>query len=219
MALRFVAFLALVVGLSALIVAVVFRAVHFSGRPGAVLVVTVLTFFWLAWLTAIGARLLRRTAAPIADMMDAARHVERGDYAPRVQVRGSRDVRRLAMAFNAMTERLASNEERRRNLLADIAHELRTPLSVIQGHTEGMLDELYPADRTHLEPLLEETRVMARLLDDLQTLSTAEAGALQLHREAVEPRQLVEEAVATFGSNANRPAFGWGSWWPRGCRP
>src|SRR5881296_3590726 len=88
MALRFVAFLALVVGLSALIVAVVFRAVHFSGRPGAVLVVTVLTFFWLAWLTAIGARLLRRTAAPIADMMDAARHVERGDYAPRVQVRG-----------------------------------------------------------------------------------------------------------------------------------
>ena len=103
--------------------------------------------------------------------------------------------RRLARSFNAMTERLEASEEQRRNLLADVAHELRTPLSVIQGNAEGMLDGLYPADRAHLEPLLEETRVMSRLLDDLQTLSTAEAGALRLHRRAVEPADLVEDAV------------------------
>jgi signal transduction histidine kinase len=101
-----------------------------------------------------------------------------------------------------MTERLGSNEQRRRDLLADIAHELRTPLSVIQGHTEGMLDGLYPADPAHLEPLLEETKVMARLLDDLQTLSTAEAGALRLHRELIQPGQLVEDAVAAFRTRA-----------------
>ena len=75
-----------------------------------------------------------------------------------------------------MTERLQANETQRRALLADVAHELRTPLSVIRGNVEGMLDGVYPADDRHLAPLLEETAVMARLLDDLQTLSTAEAG-------------------------------------------
>src|SRR5207249_1154884 len=124
--------------------------------------------------------------------------VAAGDYQARVREAGFPEMRRLARSFNQMTERLGSNEQRRRDLLADIAHELRTPLSVIQGHTEGMLDGLYPADAAHLEPLLEETKVMARLLDDLQTLSTAEAGALKLHRELVQPGHLVEDAVAAF---------------------
>src|SRR2546428_13486771 len=109
-------------------------------------------------------------------------------------------MRRLGRSFNSMAERLSANEEQRRNLLADLAHELRTPLSVIQGNLEGMLDGLYPPDQAHLEPLLEETRVMSRLLDDLQTLSTAEAGVLRLHREPVEPSQLVEDAVSAFQS-------------------
>src|SRR5256712_4467665 len=104
-------------------------------------------------------------------------------------------MRRLGRSFNSMAERLSANEEQRRNLLADVAHELRTPLTVIQGTAEGMLDGLYPADRAHLEPLLEETRVMSRLLDDLQTLSTAEAGVLELHREPAEPPDLVQDAV------------------------
>ena len=111
-------------------------------------------------------------------------------------------MRRLARSFNAMTTRLQANEEQRRNLLADLAHELRTPLSVIQGGAEGMLDGLYPIDRAHLEPLLEETRVMARLLDDLQILSTAEAGVLRLHRESVDPGTLVEDAAAAYRGQA-----------------
>jgi signal transduction histidine kinase len=65
-----------------------------------------------------------------------------------------------------------------------------------------MLDGLYPADRAHLEPVVEETKVMARLLDDLQTLSTAEAGVLRLHRESIGPGQLVEDAVAAWRSRA-----------------
>ncbi len=97
-----------------------------------------------------------------------------------------------------MTERLRASERERRNLIADVAHELRTPLTVIQGQTEGLLDGLYPADREHLEPLLEETGVMSRLLNDLLTLSTAEAGALRLHREHVAPAALVHEAVEAF---------------------
>jgi signal transduction histidine kinase len=148
-------------------------------------------------------RAFRRTAVPLSLVMDAADRVAAGDYAVRVEERGSREMRRLASAFNAMTERLRTNEEQRRNLLSDVAHELRTPLSVIQGNTEGMLDGLYPADRAHLEPLLDETRVMARLLDDLQTLSTAEAGALPLFREPVSPEEMVEDAAAAFGAQAN----------------
>lgn len=93
--------------------------------------------------------------------------------------------------------------EQRRSLLADIAHELRTPLSVIQGNVEGILDGLYAADEAHLAPVLEETRVMARLLDDLRTLSTAEAGALQLDRESIDPAELVEDSLTAFQSRAD----------------
>jgi two-component system sensor histidine kinase BaeS len=148
-------------------------------------------------------RALRRVAGPVGDVMEAADRVAGGDYAVRVAERGPGEMRRLARSFNAMTERLGANEEQRRNLLADVAHELRTPLSVIQGNTEGMLDGVYAADRAHLEPVLEEAKVMSRLLKDLETLSTAEAGALRLHREPVEPARLVEDAVAAFRSRAD----------------
>jgi two-component system sensor histidine kinase BaeS len=163
--------------------------------PIVVVVVLVLA------IVAVG-RSVRRMARPVGDVMDAAERVAGGDYSARVDERGPPDMRRLARSFNAMTERLSANEELRRNLLADVAHELRTPLSVIRGNAEGILDGLYPPDRAHLEPLLEETVVMARLLDDLQTLSTAEAGVLRLHRERVRPADLVDDAVAALRPRA-----------------
>jgi signal transduction histidine kinase len=109
----------------------------------------------------------------------------------------------LVTAFNAMTERLRTDDERRRELLADVAHELRTPLQVIRGTVEGMLDGLYPADPERLRPLLDQTIVMARLLDDLRTLSMAEAGVLELHRETVDPMALANDAVQAFQSIAD----------------
>jgi two-component system OmpR family sensor kinase/two-component system sensor histidine kinase BaeS len=148
-------------------------------------------------------RAVRRTAQPLGDVMEAADRVAAGDYEARVEERGSVEMRRLARSFNAMADRLSASERQRRNLLADVAHELRTPLSIIQGNTEAVLDGLYPPDRSNLEPVLEETRVMARLLDDLQTLSTAEAGVLSLHRETVDPSQLAEDAVAAFRPEAD----------------
>jgi two-component system OmpR family sensor kinase/two-component system sensor histidine kinase BaeS len=148
-------------------------------------------------------RAVRGMAGRVGDVMEAADRVASGDYTVKLQERGPGEMRRLARSFNAMTGRLRTNEEQRRNLLADLAHELRTPLSVIQGNLEGMLDGLYASDRSHIEPVLEETKVMARLLDDLQTLSRAEAGALKLHRETVQPDELVADAVAAFGPRAN----------------
>jgi two-component system OmpR family sensor kinase/two-component system sensor histidine kinase BaeS len=145
---------------------------------------------------------IRGFARPVGDVMEAADRVAEGDYATRVPERGPREIRRLGRSFNQMTERLQTNEERRRNLLADVTHELRTPLAVMQANLEGLMDGVYPADPAHLALILDETKMMSRLLDDLQTLSTAEAGALRLHRELVEPGTLVDEAVAGFRTAA-----------------
>jgi two-component system sensor histidine kinase BaeS len=158
-------------------------------------------------LVVIGGLLLlrgvRRFAGPLADVMEAADRVAEGDYTARVPDRGTREVRRLARAFNGMTERLRGAEDRRRDLLADVTHELRTPLAVIRGNVEAMIDGVYPADPGHLLPILDETEVMARLLEDLQTISTAEAGVLKLRREPVDPAELVRDVVATFRSTAD----------------
>ena len=149
------------------------------------------------------ARAVRRTAAPIGDVMAAADRVASGDYDVRVETAASGEVGRLVASFNAMTSRLQTNESQRRNLLADVTHELRTPLAVIQGNVEGMLDGVYPRDDARLGSLLEETTVMARLLDDLRTLSMAEAGALRLHREPTDMAELIDEVVAAYRTRAD----------------
>jgi signal transduction histidine kinase len=169
-----------------------------SGPPFPLLLLGLLVVAFVA------GRAVRRLATPIGEVMEAADRVAGGDYATRVRVRGPGEVGRLAHSFNQMTERLQANETQRRALLADVAHELRTPLSVIRGNVEGMLDGVYPADEAHLAPVLEETAVMARLLDDLQTLSTAEAGVLRLHRERLDPAALARDATAAFRARSDR---------------
>jgi len=145
---------------------------------------------------------LRGSAGALGDLMVAASRVETGDYAARVRESGPADVRRLARAFNAMSTRLEADADERRQLLADVSHELRTPLSVIQGNVEGILDGLYPADRAHLEPILDEIGLLERLVDDLRTISLAETGGLQLHREPTDIGELLGEVVAAFGARA-----------------
>jgi two-component system sensor histidine kinase BaeS len=173
-----------------------------SGPPFFLIILGLLGVAFLA------GRAVRRVAAPIGDVMEAADRVAGGDYSTRVRVRGPGEVGRLASSFNQMTERLQASETQRRALLADVAHELRTPLSVIRGNVEGMLDGVYPPDEAHLGPVLEETAVMARLLDDLQTLSTAEAGVLRLHRERIDPAALAQDAAAALRSRADRAGVG-----------
>ena len=143
-------------------------------------------------------RRIRRTVGPLVDVMEAADRVAQGDYAARVTGSGPKEVSRLISSFNAMAERLDINETQRRRLFADIAHELRTPLSVIQGNIEGMLDGIYPRDDDHLAPLLDSTRVISRLLNDLQTIATAEAGMLQLHRDPTAIDDLLRDVFAAF---------------------
>lgn len=193
-------FFALVFLASGLAVALLSGAFGLDQRRGLVIPAGLLGLLLLGVLFAAGARMIRRTAGPVGDVMEAAGRVADGDYEVRVPERGPRETRRLARSFNAMAERLAASEEQRRRLLADVAHELRTPLSVIQGDVEGMLDGVY--EREHLGTVLEEARVMSRLLDDLQTLSTAESGALKLHPHRTDPEDLIDDALAAFRSSA-----------------
>ena len=152
----------------------------------------------------IGIRLARGVGRPLSELVDAAGRIEAADYSVRVPEpeRGRGDLRGLGRAFNSMAARLESEDATRRRLLADVSHELRTPLAVIQGNLEALLDGVYPADEAHLGPILDETKVLERLIDDLRTLSLAESGALPLHREPTDIAAMLED-VAT--SHRTRP--------------
>jgi two-component system sensor histidine kinase BaeS len=118
-------------------------------------------------------------------------------------VRGPGELRSLARAFNALSGRLEADEARRRSVLADIAHELRTPITVIRGQAEGIVDGVYTADAEHMRPVLAATRTLEVLVDDLRTLALAEAGGLQLQREPVELGILVRDTLASFAEAAS----------------
>jgi len=156
-------------------------------------------FFVLVVIGVIAAvRALRGVTTPVGNVIEAAGRVAEGNYAVRVDEQGPPEVQALARAFNQMASRVQTHEEQRRSLLADITHELRTPLAVIQGNLEGLLDGVYPRDDAHLAPVLEETRVLSTLIEDLRTLALAETGALELQREPTDLTELIEDAVAAF---------------------
>jgi signal transduction histidine kinase len=155
---------------------------------------------------AVLARGLGAAARDLDAMLAATRRVQDGDYSVRMGTPRSRfaPVRELAHGFDTMTARLEADEEQRRTLLADVSHELRTPLTVITGNLEGVLDGVYPADEAHLAPILDETRVLGRLIDDLRTIALSEAGTLALHPEPTDPDVVIGEVVRSFATTAAR---------------
>jgi two-component system sensor histidine kinase BaeS len=169
----------------------------------------------LVWIGGIGlalampvlAGLLARRAVqdittPLASIMAAADRVAEGDLSVRVPEQGPGDFGRLAQSFNRMTEELERADQQRRNLTADVAHELRTPLHIIQGNLEGVLDGVYEPTSEHINSTLEETRLLARLVDDLRTLSLAEAGQLPLMWEPVDVAELLADVSTSFSGQA-----------------
>ncbi|HYT77345.1 MAG TPA: HAMP domain-containing sensor histidine kinase [Vicinamibacterales bacterium] len=147
---------------------------------------------------------IRRVGRPLGDIVDAANHVADGDFSVRLPEYGPPSVRVVGRAFNTMAARLASQEQQRRHLMADIAHELRTPLAVIQGRLEGFLDGVYQRDDGAIEQVLEETKLLARLVEDLRTLANAEGGTLALHKEATDLGGVAGEVVNGFSAEAER---------------
>jgi signal transduction histidine kinase len=179
-----------------------------AGRIGpasrtAALGAMVLLFVAIA-VVVLAFRGMRRIASPLHAVMDAADRVAEGDYAVRVAPYGPPPIRALAHSFNTMTERLQNANRLRRNIMADVAHELRTPLSVLQGRLEGLIDGVYPRDDRQLAELLEETRILSRLVEDLRVLALSDAGALPLQKEPTDLVDLVRDVVRRMTPEADK---------------
>jgi two-component system sensor histidine kinase BaeS len=104
--------------------------------------------------------------------------------------------------FNEMTRRLEAADAARRQFLADVTHELRTPLAVLQSGIEAQLDGIHPRDDSHLTSLLDETHLLTRVVEDLHTLALAGAGRLTLHREPLDAATVLADAVAAHAATA-----------------
>ena len=151
----------------------------------------------VTWLVAM------RVAAPVAEAAEAAQRIADGDYQTRLrQPRLGPEFDRLTTAFNLMARRLATTDQTRRHLLADLAHELRTPLASMQATIEAINDGILPSDQTTLATLTEQSQRLHRLVGDLSAVSRAEERQLNLHPVLVSAEDLVSGAVT-----AARPRF------------
>jgi two-component system sensor histidine kinase BaeS len=149
--------------------------------------------------------LARRITAPLQQLLGAARDRASGRVDARAGiVSGFRDIRQLAAAFDHMADVLDRQEQVRRNLVADVTHELRTPVAVMQGETEAMLDGVKPISRNDVQSLHEEILRLGRMIGDLQRLAAAEAAAMQLRLTACDLADPVAAAArslqGTFGN-------------------
>jgi signal transduction histidine kinase len=160
----------------------------------------------LAGLAAIALTVIlsRRILHPVAALTIAARQLETGDMTQRVRVHVTGEIGELAHAFNAMAETLSKNEELRRNMVSDIAHELRTPVTNIRGYLEAIQDGVLEAtDMPIIDSLWEEAMLLNRLIQDLQELALAEAGALDFEMQPVALDDLVEQTVSMLQPSAS----------------
>ncbi len=151
----------------------------------------------------LGVTFSRTLTRPLSRLALAARAIAAKDLTRRVKPTGTMEVANVAHAFNEMADSLQKAEELRRNLVADVAHELRTPLSVMQGNLAAQLDGVFPLDLTETARLYDETRLLSRLVDDLRELAQAEAGQLQLNLGVIDLGHIIESTAGAFQAMAN----------------
>jgi len=153
----------------------------------------VLVALWLA----------SRIVEPVVRLTQATRAITRGSLPPIVPVSGRDEIAELGHAFNRMAAQLAAEDEQRRRLFAGIAHELRTPLSVIQGMLEGMLDQVVEPTEERIAMLHSQAVLLGRLITDLRDLSLAQTGQLRLHRRTIDLSGVVRETVEALAPVAD----------------
>jgi histidine kinase len=137
----------------------------------------------------------RRIVDPVRALMYASERIAAGDYRQRVHVPGQDELSALASCFNAMAEMLEQTEQRRMELIGDVAHELRTPLSSIKGVMEGLVDGVLPAEAATFLNVQREVARLQRLVHDLEELSRAEAGQVPLDPRPTAPTDLIHAAA------------------------
>ncbi len=163
---------------------------------------------WLAALVAVlvavvlGLVFSRLVTSPIKQLKKSAESIASGDLSKRVQQKSRDEIGDLSVTFNSMAEQLEKKEQNRRQLLADIAHELRTPLSIVQGNLEAWLDGVMTPTQEHIARVNDEVILLARLITDLRDLSLAEAGQLKLFQSAVSVEDVVKAEVLSIETRA-----------------
>ena len=150
----------------------------------------------------LGGILFFQITAPLRELKVAAAAIASGDLSQRVSVRTSDELGQLARTFNQMAESLSRSENQRRQMIADVAHELRTPLSVMQANLEAVQDGILPLDDTEIASLHDETVLLSRMVSDLHLLSVAEAGQLDLERVEMEAGELICRSTERLYQNA-----------------
>ncbi len=156
-----------------------------------------------AILLGLATLVANRLSHPLRRLTQAAQTVAAGDLGVRVQSGPVREINELAQAFNTMTEALVRADQQRRQLTADVAHELRTPLSIIRGRLEGIQDGVYAATPDQVAVLLDETALLERLIEDLRLLALADAGQLLLYPESFDPALLLHDVARLFAPQAH----------------
>ena len=165
-----------------------------------------LTDFWWQFLLAGGlaagialvvARWLARgMTQPLRDMAAAAHRMETGDYSTRVHTRSRDEVGQLATAFNRMSAELENLEQSRRDLVANVSHELKTPIAAIRAHLENLLDGVEQPEPRTMQVMLSQTERLGRLIEQLLELSRLESGELPLQREEIPLAPLVTQVLS-----------------------
>lgn len=150
----------------------------------------------------LGVLLARTLTRPLRELTTATRSVAQGDLSQKVPVRSEDELGELAASFNQMSADLAQSRDLRRQLTADVAHDLRTPLSVILGHSEALSEGVLPPSSETFHVIHDEARRLSLLVEDLRTLTLAEAGELRLTRRPVATQALIERAVAAYSPRA-----------------
>ncbi|MBN1190164.1 MAG: HAMP domain-containing protein [Dehalococcoidales bacterium] len=152
--------------------------------------------------------LSRRVLQPIRALTVTARKLGRGDFSQRVQVRDRGEVGELSRTFNSMADDIERTEKLRRNMVAEVAHEIRTPLSNVAGYLEAIQDGLVKADSATIASLSEEVDLLSRLVNDLQVLTLADSGELNLMRQGEDIAQLIEQSVTALQIQASEKGLG-----------
>jgi len=172
----------------------------FLERMNSVLFISALIAAIFALL--LGILLSRTLTRPIRELTAATRVVSEGNLVHEVPVRSSDELGQLAASFNRMSAELARSLNLRRQMTVDIAHELRTPISLILGHAEAIHDGVLSPSVETLEIIREEAGRLEHLVEDLRLLSRADAGELSLERQMFDPRKLLEDIRAIHTQNA-----------------
>lgn len=146
----------------------------------------------------LGIFLSRTITRPIRELTQATHAVSEGRLLQQVTVRSGDELGELAQAFNKMSAELSRSTNARKQMTADIAHELRTPLSLILGHAEAVHDGVLPPTKENFEIIRDEAARLEHLVNDLRTLSLADAGELTINLQPTEPKRLIQEVASLY---------------------